>query len=151
MKGKKIPVWQISMVLLSVVIVVFFMMRDKIKESLWPRKITSDKIEEPSGEKWIYRCPMDGYERTSPGICGICKMELNDTHKVKAGTEKIVEPTVTVTSDQVKAIGIKTEPILKRQLVKEIRTVGAIEVNPLQTIAVTARVPGRIEKLFVSY
>ncbi len=151
---KKIPIWQILIVFLAVVVVALFILRTEIKKAFWPYRYSEAKIGQVTDtEKYVYRCPMDGYERDTLGICKICNMELDDTHKIKKVTKSGEEPRITVnlSSDQIRAIGLKTEPVSRRQLTKEIRTVGTLEIDQLQTVTVTARVPGRIDELYVTY
>lgn len=33
-------------------------------------------------QEFVYQCPMDGGTRDTPGPCPICKMHLDDRHKV---------------------------------------------------------------------
>jgi len=42
-------------------------------------------VKQPAGDgpqEFIYKCPMDGETRDTPGPCPICKMPLDDRHKV---------------------------------------------------------------------
>lgn len=44
------------------------------------------KVENANGTAtpFHYKCPMDAGTRETPGPCPICKMELNESHKVPA-------------------------------------------------------------------
>jgi len=100
-----------------------------------------------------YTCPMHPQiVRDKPGTCPICKMDLipqhaADTHRaadtsinslVKSGNELLVS-------------GIKTVRVEKGLKTSEISLKGIINYNTNNWRSVTARVSGRIEKLYVKY
>ncbi len=71
---------QTGIVLGSVALVVLFVLRERLADWLSP-----PHFEEKAGatvEKVVYRCPMDGFERSDAGPCGICKMPLTDERRV---------------------------------------------------------------------
>jgi len=78
-----------------------------------------------------------------PGSCPICGMPLIPVYKelVKAEEKEAKEPgeeiasRVVLNSTQLELAGVKSEPVIMRHLVKEIRTVGKIAFDPELTVA----------------
>lgn len=113
----------------------------------------SDKKESSSEQVHQYTCPMHPQiVKDSPGNCPICKMDLVPQHSadnhgaadtslnslVKAGNELVIS-------------GIKTIRVEKGLKSSEIVLKGIINYNTNNWRSVSARVSGRIEKLFVKY
>ena len=67
-----------------------------------------------------------------------------------AGTTAPAE-SVTLGAEAIRATGIATVPVLRGELMHEIRAVGTIQADETKLVHVAARVPGRIERLHASY
>src|SRR5512138_3687742 len=103
-------------------------------------------------QKDIYTCPMHPeILRDVPGRCPICGMEL-----VKKETEgkKIAEVELGSLVKPTNEFVVSTVPVTtiqKREEQIEIEALGSIAYDTRQVGSISARVSGRIEKLFVKY
>lgn len=94
--------------------------------------------ETSTGETWT--CSMHPQVRQSrPGQCPICGMNLIPLSQL-AAKEKTE-----------KRAGIETEPVAYRELFKEIHTVGKLDYNESQIAEITARVAGRVDRLYADF
>ncbi len=98
-------------------------------------------------------CPMHPtVVRGEPGNCPICGMPLS---KRKRGEK--VELSAGVVSRQqlspfrIRQAGVATEEIGYRDLVREIRTVGTVQYDERRLSHLSARIAGRVDKLFVNF
>jgi Cu(I)/Ag(I) efflux system membrane fusion protein len=104
------------------------------------------------GEATVYTCPMHPeIIRDQPGTCPICGMDLvkKETGSKKVGDvelESLLKPAneFVVSSVPVTAIEQRSEQI-------EIKALGNIAYDTRQVGSISARVSGRIEKLYVRY
>ena len=98
---------------------------------LWPRT---------GGEKTVsgdWTCSMHPQVRMpKPGKCPICGMDLVPVSQLKSLEDRA---------------GIETELATRRELFKEIRTVGKIDYNETRVAYITARMDGRVDRLFVDF
>jgi RND family efflux transporter MFP subunit len=102
-----------------------------------------------------YFCPMhpsvvrpDNKEK-----CPICFMPLSKRKKGEATDDPLPAGTVSrvqLTPYRVVLAGVRTAPVGFVPLAKEITTVGTVEFNERKVWTVSARVKGRIDKLFVN-
>lgn len=98
-----------------------------------------------------YQSPMHPWIRSErPGNCTICGMKLAPVYEGEAGAAAhpglVVLPASSVTT-----IGIATEPVARRVLQRSLRVAGTLDDDETKHRFLSARVPGRIEKLFVHY
>ena len=109
------------------------------------------KVEPAATEADVYyTCPMHPeIVRDEPGDCPICGMAL--VKKTRSDSQRDEASVVTVSPELIQTLGVTTEMVHPRRLVKEIRTVGRIDYNEKAMKMVSARVPGRIDKLFVDF
>ena len=105
--------------------------------------------------EYEYFCPMHPQVISDePGKCPICGMPLSKRPKVRAGAgeEGLPEvPMVQLSPRQIRMAGVKVEPVEYRSLTKTIYTVGTITYDERRLAYVTARVAGRVDKLFVNF
>lgn len=102
-----------------------------------------------------YFCGMRGCEQVrspEPGPCPICHMPMTKRRK---GEKKVlpegVAASVILMANQVAQAGLATEPLMHRPLVREIATVGKIEVDERRTAHIGARVSGHVDRLYVDF
>ena len=97
-----------------------------------------------------YQCAMHPWITSDhPGKCTICGMDLVP---IVQGHDAAADPNlVTLTSGQIAVSGIRTAPVIRGPLVRTLRVNGVIEDDDTRHRFLTARVPGRVEKLYVNY
>lgn len=95
----------------------------------------------------IWTCSMHPQVRMpNPGNCPICGMKLVPAKDV-AGSGSAV-----VLSDGAQRVAsIEVEPVARHRLAHELRTVGRIEFAEPNVANLTARVAGRVERLYADY
>jgi Cu(I)/Ag(I) efflux system membrane fusion protein len=117
-------------------------------------------------EKWMrpaktvksdteYYCPMHlQIVRDKPGEkCPICGMPLSERKKGESSPEELptgVLSRIQLTRFREQLAGVETAEVTYRPLTKEVRTVGFIEFDERQLRRISARVKGRIDKLYVN-
>lgn len=82
-----------------------------------------------------------------PDKCTICGMDLVGTKTAPASAEGVV----TLAPSQITAIGVHTTPIVRQTLTRTLRVAGSIDDDDTRHRVLTARIPGRVEQLFVTY
>jgi len=102
-----------------------------------------------------YYCPMHPQIiRDKPGEkCPICGMPLSPRPKGEGKPEELppgVLSRVQLTRYREQLAGVETAEVTYRPLTKELRTVGFVEFDERQLRRISARVKGRIDKLFVN-
>ena len=111
--------------------------------------IKMDSVNRHNAKKPLYYCPMHP-EITSdkPGICPICKMDLELTsYEEEADTmASLLLPTNNTVLSTLKAITPSSN-----NLSRKIEAKGYLTYNPDFTSSISARVSGRVEKLYVRY
>lgn len=95
------------------------------------------------GQQEFYACPMFCTRLSEPGICPVCGMTL----------EKFVDTGARMPMDSKKraSIGVRTEPVERRLLAREISTLGNFEADETRQKVVAAWVDGRIDKLYADF
>jgi len=98
-------------------------------------------------------CPMHPHIiRAQPGNCPVCGMPLSKRAKgVAAPLPPNITGRVTISPYRVALAGVKTIPVAYQPLVKEIESLGEIVFDERKLARISARFPGRIEKLFVDF
>ncbi len=105
--------------------------------AIWGRQ---DGAEQASvGQVWT--CSMHPQVRLpKPGRCPICGMNLIPVAKLDEQK-----------GHHERQAGLETEEVKLRRLVKEIRAVGKLDYNESRVEEITARVAGRVDRLFVDF
>jgi Cu(I)/Ag(I) efflux system membrane fusion protein len=75
-----------------------------------------------------------------PGRCPICGMNLVPVSQLAAEQARVEQPA-----------GLLTEPVKFRELFKEIRTVGKLDYNESRIAFITARIDGRVDRVFADF
>ncbi|MBF0546745.1 MAG: efflux RND transporter periplasmic adaptor subunit [Candidatus Riflebacteria bacterium] len=98
-------------------------------------------------------CPMHpNIIRSQNGNCPICGMPLSKRAKgVLAPLPPNITGRVTISPYQVSLAGIKTAAVSYQPLVREIESLGEVVFDERKLARVSARYPGRIEKLLVNF
>lgn len=123
--GKLLLKWGLPLLFIAAVIAAFVW---------WPERSTKDTVE---GE---WTCSMHPQVRLNkPGQCPICGMNLIPVSQFKeqAETEK--------------RAGVETEPVKYRELFKEVRTVGKLDYNESRVAYITARIAGRVDRIYADF
>ena len=108
----------------------------------------SEAAAEPSGEEVAYyTCPMHNSVRAKqPGKCPICGMDLQAVTHQELGTGTIV-----VDAKRRQLIGVRTEPVERRELVRVIRAVGLVKYDETLVADVSLKYRGWVGELFADY
>jgi RND family efflux transporter MFP subunit len=120
----------------------------------WTRPLRSD--EQAADSEYEYYCTMHpNFVTENPKEkCPICAMNLTRRKKGKAAQVEALPPGVVdrrqLTPYQVVSAGIRTYEINYEPLVKHIETVGTVEFDERKLHRISARVKGRIDKLYVN-
>ena len=102
---------------------------------MWPRP----EVEQTAVGQWT--CSMHPQVRMDkPGMCPICGMDLVPAGQLKSQQARLDE-----------RAGIETEAVERRELFKEIRTVGKIDYSESRVQYITARIAGRVDRLYVDF
>jgi Cu(I)/Ag(I) efflux system membrane fusion protein len=119
-----------------------------------PASTTADTA---AGTK-IWTCSMHPQIRMNrPGRCPICGMELVPVETMQEKTDAQGKHAVHATehlslSEHARMMArVETAEIAERELFKEIRTVGKIELDETQVAHISARVDGRVDEVFASF
>lgn len=95
-------------------------------------------------ENEYYVCSMDPQVlEKQPGMCPICKMPL-----AKITLDKSEMQIIRLNDQQMKLANVKVEEVKKTQMGKETSLTGVFTVNSNNTEQISARISGRIEKLY---
>ncbi len=99
-------------------------------------------------KKGQYTCSMHPFIlRDEPGSCPICGMAL--TPVKNDGSNASSEEGVTIDPITLQNMGVRTEPVSKRNLERSIRTVGVVAMADERQYAVNTKIEGWVEQLHV--
>jgi Cu(I)/Ag(I) efflux system membrane fusion protein len=107
---------------------------------------------ETSGD--YYTCPMHPSVRSDrPGACPVCGMALvkKSARVDDAGAIPADFAGVALSPTQRVMANIRTAPVQRRSLAREISAVGLINYAEPNFLHISARFPGRLEKLYLTY
>ncbi len=97
----------------------------------------------------VYQCSMHPWIKSDhPGKCTICGMELV---AIAATTNDSPAGVVALGASSISAIGVETTAVARQPLVRTLRVNGRIDDDDTRHRILSARVPGRIEKLGINY
>lgn len=91
----------------------------------------------------FYACPMFCTRLDKPGTCPVCGMDLERFVDTGAMLE--------LTERERMAMGVKSAPVQRLQLAREIRTLGQFEPDESLDRVVSAWVAGRIDRLYADF
>jgi Cu(I)/Ag(I) efflux system membrane fusion protein len=109
---------------------------------------------EPAGRDHatVYQCPMHPWIKSDKAgdKCTICGMVL--VAAPAGDNNAAADPNlVTLTPAAASVSGVQTAEVRRAPLVRTLRVTGVIEDDDTRHRILTARVPGRVEKLFINY
>ena len=105
----------------------------------------SKKIETPADADVYYTCSMDPQVKESkPGKCPVCKMDLTPAKK---STNSITDE-IELSPQQVQLGNIRMDTIRNGTIGDQMILTATLNVDQLKTNSVSARVMGRIDKLY---
>lgn len=88
------------------------------------------KSEKKASQKAVYYCPMHpNYTSDKPGDCPICNMTLVAKEEEEK-SEEAPKEAIKIDSYKQQLIGVKTDKLIYRSLIKQIRTVGRVAFDP---------------------
>jgi Cu(I)/Ag(I) efflux system membrane fusion protein len=103
----------------------------------------------PAASPAVYQCPMHPWIKSAaPGKCTICGMDLV---AITAAEASLPAGTVTLPHSSITAIGLRTAVVERQPLTRTLRVAGRIEDDDTRHRILSARVPGRVEKLFINF
>ncbi|MCB0536694.1 MAG: efflux RND transporter periplasmic adaptor subunit [Chitinophagales bacterium] len=103
---------------------------------------------ENNTETEVWTCSMHPQIRQNePGVCPICGMDLIPASQAGSGSEYGFQ----MTEDAVKLANIQTTIIGATSNEGNLKLNGKIQANETQSASIVAHIPGRIEKLYISY
>lgn len=102
----------------------------------WP---PAETAAEADGRTWT--CSMHPQVRLpQPGRCPICGMNLIPIERLSSEQSRLDA-----------AAGVETEAVKYRELHREIRTVGKLDYNERRVAEITARIDGRVDRVFADF
>ncbi|MCC6950090.1 MAG: efflux RND transporter periplasmic adaptor subunit [Phycisphaerales bacterium] len=105
----------------------------------------------PAPVKQVYTCSMHPQVRLDqPGDCPICEMPLIPAASATAAAAGEA-PTLQLSEHALAMASVETVAVESQPLARELRAVGRIEYNESSLAAITPRVDGYAERLFVNF
>ncbi|HXQ20473.1 MAG TPA: efflux RND transporter periplasmic adaptor subunit [Candidatus Acidoferrales bacterium] len=109
----------------------------------------------PTGERKIlyWYDPMHPqYRSDKPGTAPDCGMDLVPKYAdTDAATADVPADAVRISPLKQQLTGIRTAPVVRRTLIKDIRTVGIVQPDERRIRKIHAKFPGWVDKLFVGF
>ncbi len=108
----------------------------------------TQKAEEGAAEEKTWTCSMHPQVRQDePGQCPICGMDLIPVDEAASTSETVLE----MSEAAVSMTNIQTTEIQREQPEKTVRMQGEVEVDERRISLISARFPGRLEKLHIDF
>jgi Cu(I)/Ag(I) efflux system membrane fusion protein len=116
----------------------------------WPTGPASSRAKaESTREEWT--CSMHPQVKLpGPGKCPLCGMNLIPVSRVAAAKEP-ARAEASALPESRSAAPLETVPVAYRALAREIRTVGKLDYNERGVAYITARVAGRVDRLYADF
>ncbi len=91
------------------------------------------------------------YRSDKPGTAPDCGMDLVPKYAEEAATESSAAPgAVQISPLKQQLIGVRTAPVSRRTLTRDLRTVGVIQADESRIRKVHTKFPGWVDRLFIS-
>ena len=88
-------------------------------------------------------------QRAGPGLCPLCGMDLIPVEGATSGSGSTAELVLSEAARKLAAVEVR--PAQRRFVETEIRMVGKITYDETRLAYITARMPGRLDRLYVDY
>jgi Cu(I)/Ag(I) efflux system membrane fusion protein len=143
-------VWIITVITaLLVGIIAGYFIRNSFSTSR-PHKNSTLQKEPEKITSWT--CSMHPQIRQpKPGKCPICFMDLIPVKQDFLGSQNENIPVLKLSPRAEKMAGVQTEPVRRKVVKVEVRLLGIVDFDESLIAYITARMPGRIDKLYVDY
>jgi len=103
------------------------------------------------GPEKVWTCSMHPQIRLpKPGLCPICNMELIPLSADESDTVVGMRQ-LTVSESAAKLMEIEVAPVERKYVTAAVRMVGKVDYDETKLAYITARVPGRLDRLYVDY
>ncbi|MBN2163335.1 MAG: efflux RND transporter periplasmic adaptor subunit [Pontiellaceae bacterium] len=97
----------------------------------------------------LWTCSMHPEIRLpEPGLCPKCHMDLI---LLQTGNETLGEREISISPEAARLMELETTEVVRRVAAAEVRMVGKVDYDETRIATISARVPGRIERLYVDY
>ncbi|MDY0168146.1 MAG: efflux RND transporter periplasmic adaptor subunit [Thermoguttaceae bacterium] len=96
----------------------------------------------------MWTCSMMCVQLPEPGRCPVCSMDLVPLDADMIGLRP---RQLRLTEAAVALADIQTTPIRRQYVAKPVRMVGKVDYDETRLASITARVPGRLDRLYVDY
>jgi len=144
---KKLFYISLSIAVLAVLLLLVFLIRGCFSANIENKSEKHNHNAETKTEIWT--CAMHPFIRSNkPGKCPICGMTLTLLKEEKKDSGTAV---LQLSPETVKHAEIEVSIVGRKDAQAEVRLVGKIEYNETRTVTISARFPGRIEKLLLNY
>ncbi len=111
---------------------------------------TNDHSGQNHAQETTWTCSMHPQiQQQQPGDCPICGMDL-----IPVASQKVIQSTeydLVLSEYAQKLANIQVSPVERKFVATNLRMVGKIEYDETRLKYITARVPGRIERMYVDY
>jgi membrane fusion protein, copper/silver efflux system len=116
-----------------------------------PRAVPDTKPHQEGPKILYYQSSMHPWIKSDrPGKCTICGMDLAPVFEGQAGFTGS-EGLVTLSSNSITVSHVQTSPVIRQPVVRSVRLNGSVDDDDSRHRILSARVEGRIERLFVNY
>ena len=113
-----------------------------------PATTKSSSAAESGDSGTIWTCSMHPTIRQpSPGLCPICEMDLIEVSASGAGGLRELH----LSNNTVANLGIRVAPVVRQPLEKSLGLLGRVVADETSLKSTTARMNGRLDRLFVDY
>lgn len=144
---------QTAVVLGAAAVVILFVLRERLADWVAPPYVEAAPARADEEDPWVYVCPMDGFQRKDPGPCLVPScggMPLTEEHRVRRSQLNRARE-ISLSSDTIRTIGLATEPVEERELVRRLRALGRVAADERLTRQISARVEGRLEHVYKNF
>jgi multidrug efflux pump subunit AcrA (membrane-fusion protein) len=143
-RGKLIALQVIALVALGYVLALWFVGGGQGEQA---KPSTAAQTAQAAEGPTMWTCSMHPQIRQpSQGACPICGMDLIPVVKTSGGLR-----TLMVSPEARALMGVETAPVERRYVSHAIRMVGKVDINETELGYITARVAGRLDRLYVDY
>ncbi len=136
-------------IILVTLVAAFLLGRSTSSEKAHPHN-SSVGTGEAAAQAEFWTCAMHPQiKQPGPGKCPICAMELVPVFK---NSQASLGPNqIELSAGAIAIAGVRTTPVIRAMPTVEVRMVGKVDFDETKLSYITARFPGRLDRLFVDY